>query len=1472
MFFFYLLPAALLHIPFVQQKISHIASVQLKEKLGTEVNIGSVEFELLNKIVLKNIFLEDQSGDTLFHAQRLSAGFEFLPLFKGKLIFASAQLFTFQLNLNKVDDDSPLNLQFVIDAFASKDTIKKTPNINLNIQTLNIRRGNITYHVKSEPETSGRFNAKHLDIANFSAKIHLYKLTNDSINASISNWMMKEKSGLEIKRLLLDIEGTDKKVKMDNFELWLPGSHFQLKNAIAMLPEEKTPDSYILNTLFFLDIAQSEFSPKDFSALAPDFVHFKDKLTLKGHIEGSYNDIHISDFIMFDANRLYLQANLNISDLSSPGLVRLNGNVKRFFISSEGISRMANNFSAQRITFPEQIQKLGNIDFTGKISGYIRDLKAFGNFSSGCGDLHLNVNLGTNKQNVFFLKGAIETSEFDIHPLFGEKNPYGKIAFKIELDAKHDTSKKLAGLINADVKSFEFNNHTYQNMQFKGDFTSKDFKGHIDIDDLYGKIVADGFFKVDNKKIDFDFLARVSDLKLDKLNLTNKYKDSKLSFVTIADITGTSIDNLLGYITLKDFDFQVPGDSFTLDSLIVHSSGFEGDRLLTVQSDIINGDLSGNFNYSNILPVILQTMYRYMPEIIPVPQKLPPTGNNFQLNLTVENTEKLSKIFALPVTIYQKSSLNSKYNQDTGQLDVDVSLPRYNIGGTKMEQTSLSFRSLEEKARLNINGIRYGKFDVKTDFNMDLSVKDNLLESLFQWKNREKALYEGKIAASTLFSKSEQNSPLVEIDLHPSYLTFNDTIWTVSPTKIMIDEKIKVNLLEVKSFDQFVKINGVVSKDTTDNLFLDLNKVNLSYIFDALTIANLDLGGIATGKAIINDVYHTQKLTANLFVERFSFNNAPLGDLRLSASWDPEKQGISMIGNVFKNDTSGVGVNGMIYPVKKELSFYFDARNANGSFLRKYLDKVAPGFSGDISGKLHLHGEFKDVTVEGNAFVKNGKFGIDFLNTYYTFSDSVYLTDEQISIKNTILHDKFGRKAIANGALKHKFFDTFNFSINVNADNFLVYNASERHNPSFYGTAFGTGNVSLFGTENDININVSLRTNDKTKIALNFMNPSDVIDFDFIQFETKTDTLKTKRIIEPDKNKVENTTKSNVKLNLVLDATPDALVEFYVDPISGDKIKAWGKGKMQIQYGTNIEPKIYGNYMLDRGTYHFSLQQVIFKDFRIEEGSSISFSGDPYEANLDINAIYSLQANPGDLDNSFNVDPQTPMSTVMVNCLLNIAGELQHPTIKFDLKLPHSSSELERQVKSIISTEEMMNRQIIFLLALGRFYTQESSTPGQSGDFANVASSTLSAQLTSLLGDLSNNLQIGTNIRTNNYEEYTDTEVKLLLSSQLLNNRLLINGNLGYKDNPTEQRSFVGDFDLEYKLTKNGDIRLKAYNHYNDKYYYVKSALTTQGVGIMFRRDFDDLYDLMKIKKKVNEEPGTQTGVSTEYDNMIRFR
>ena len=313
--------------------------------------------------------------------------------------------------------------------------------------------------------------------------------------------------------------------------------------------------------------------------------------------------------------------------------------------------------------------------------------------------------------------------------------------------------------------------------------------------------------------------------------------------------------------------------------------------------------------------------------------------------------------------------------------------------------------------------------------------------------------------------------------------------------------------------------------------------------------------------------------------------------------------------------------------------------------------------------------------------------------------------------------------------------------------------------------------------------------------------------------------------------------------------TPDTRLTLVMDPAAGDKITATGSGAMNMTYNSDSNDiRMYGKYTLQEGVYNFSLQDLILKDFIIKPGSSISFNGDPMNGMLDIRAAYRVNTSLTELDKSFATDRDLNRTNVPVDAMLIVTGEMTEPDITFDLELPTLNDEVTQKVRSIISSEDMMNRQIIYLLALNRFYPSEyMGNSASGGEWASVASSTLSSQLTNMLGQLTDKVNIVPSVRSDK-GDFSDVEVDLALSSRLLNNRLLINGNFGYRDRNNSSTTFIGDFDIEYLLHRNGNLRLKAYNHFNDQNYYLKSALTTQGIGIIYRKDFNRLFHRRKRK------------------------
>lgn len=1461
---FYAMPALLLRIPYIQQKVATVVTTELSDRLGVPVNIGKVNIKWINRLVLEDLYLADQQGETLFDANHVSASFEILPLLKGKIVFSTVRLFGFSVNLNKKTPDDKLNLQFVLDAFANKDTVKKESNIDLRFNSILIRRGNFRYDIQNAAYTPGKFNLKHVSIKNLSATISMKAFNKDSLNANIKKMSFDEVSGFSLNKLSVNIIGNKDSAAINNFEIKLPGTDLKINRANINLAKVTSAKELLDDSPITLNIAPSQICMKDFSPFIPAFHNFAETIELSAEASGYVNNINLKQLTLKYSDKMLFVGKMELKGISHPEEAYIFGQINKMYITTDGITGLATNFSEHPIKLPEPIIKLGTINFTGEISGFFDNLVAFGKFSSSVGSLQTDLIFGKNKEKgiAAYLKGHISASGLQLNELFDENNPYGTAKFNISLDMNRPQNGPFSGNIQANIDEFDYNGYKYEDIRLSGNFQKNSFDGMLQVNDPNGLLYAKGLFKHEGKNSVFNFTSQLKNFRPDSLRLTDKYENPEISLSLNADFRGNNIDNLEGSICIDSLSFKTVPDSFFLKKFQVEATGHSLDRHLSITSDVVNGEVTGAYSFTTLVPSLMNTLKGYVPALVNVTQKKQKfMENNFSLLLTIENTEAISNTLKLPFTMLNQGRITGHYNNQYNRFRFEAYLPKFNIGKSMFESGHLTCDNPADKANLQLKATNYNTKGLRNYLELKMDAENNRINTLISWANNKARLFKADLSASTIFTEEiTEKGPSklrTDITLNESPIVLNDTAWNVAPSSITIaDGRIGIHNFSVSHNQEYLHMDGNISKEPTDTLLLDLKQIELSYIFDILNIPVLQFAGKATGTFNITDLYGSRMLNTDLEVQNFSFNQVPLGRLNLFSEWDDAQQGILMLGSIYKNDSIWTDVSGYVYPVGKNagLSLFFGANDLNIAFLQPFVGKIAKNMQGRGYGNIHLHGPFSKLNVEGDAFVQDGGLGIEYLNTYYTFSDSLHLTPGSIIGRNVTVHDKFGNPAKVNLTINHKHFKDLNFNVEIQTNNMLVFDATQKLNRQIFGTVFGTGTASIKGNGQVVNFDINMRSDPKTSITLDFMNNSSAADYDFITFVNKKeleqqtmltggDSIK-KTLLTPKEDEG-----AELRMNFLLDITPDANIDLIMDPIGGDKISGNCSGSLQVQYGTKTDLRMYGNIGIVNGNYNFSLQQLIHKDFKIRDGSTINFRGDPFDATMNVNAIYNLTANIQDLDANFATE--SARRNIPVNCVLNLDGMLRSPNISFDLELPGSNEELERQVKSIVDTEDMMTRQIIYLLVLNKFYTPEyTNNPYASrNEFSAVASSALSSQISSLMNSFTDKVQLGTNIRTSQ-DGIEDTEVEMLLSSQLLDNRLLFNGNFGYKNNATQKNAFIGEFDLEYKLNNSGDIRLKAYNHANDMYMYVQKALTTQGVGIMYKKDFTRFSDIFRKKKK----------------------
>lgn len=1475
----------ILSIPSAQNQIKTTAEKRLTELIEMKVKIGGINIAPFSRISLKHVIVSDSLNDTVLTIEKLGASINISDLFlKNKIVLNYAELIGLDANISRENRDSELNIQPLINAF-SKNNSDKASNFNLRINTIVIRKSSVAYNVYSEPYDSN-FSPDHISISDLRADIRIPIISNDIIDIKLKRLAFFEQSGLNITDLNVNFYSGPDSINIKNLNLAFPNSNIsfsdvKLDYGLKQLQEEIWKDRISVR---FLE--SSHIFLPDFAFLLPFLGKIPFTFELNGGFDGNLQSININNFNIstnqgsyFNTSGFLEKSSKHNGSFDIIDLPKIELNVNK-----EELEAFIEKTSLQDIN-PLLKKLIGNLQYlnlTGSINILSNKTFLYSKLLCNAGEININSEFSENiikHINQFTNETTISVNNFNFKEISnnigGIYNKIGSIDANIYANLIYNDYLK--GDIIANIEKINFNNCDFSNIS--GNFTFKDDLYNLQIEssnpglDLI--LNADVLLAQNNIRIDANSFINDFDYTL---ATQNRNKPESLSADINIALQGDSYEDLTGIVDIKDFTLSQSEQSFLFNEIKVKNISIQSERdsmekIISLNSDIIDGTLKGKYKISSLIGNAQNLISSLVPAIENRKSTFIPNINQNSdsavLNLTLKTTSPLGDSYKLPLGIVYPINIKGYINSDNKDLKLSLIAPYIQQKGKLLENTEVSLDISDDNHNLK------GYFHLNTFYptkkgimslNFNSYTINNNIDSHLSWKVDRERDFHGDLDISTYLSKSANSENTdFKIKINPSEIVFNDTVWSVSPGTIIKNNKIiAVDNLRIGRDNQYISFNGNISDSQDDKLNILLRKVNLGYIFETLDIETAMFGGIASGDFIASQLLSETPIfyTSGLDVERLSYNNSLMGDTHVLSKWEPNRKAINIDAIIQQPNGLSSKVKGDILPFSDSLDFQFDADKIEIGFMLPYMQAFTSEVSGFASGKARLWGNFKYIDMVGTIYAEDVKLKLDFTNTSYIATDTIYLSPGHIALDNITLRDTEGKTALLNGYIDHEFFKKPKFEFNItNANDLLVYNIAENLDTRWFGKIYANGSATVTGLPGIVNIGVNMSTAPQSTFTFVLSDAEEAYEYNFITFrdreQSKKDSLnsknKTPDIIKELKGKInkseEQGSGSVYNMNIAVDVNPSALVNIIMDPIAGDRIKAYGNGNIRMTYDSSNEDfKMFGAYTLTRGNYNFTLQDIIIKDFTIRDGSTITFHGDPYAASLDIEAIYSVNANLSDLDESFLQDKELNRTNVPVHALLKVSGDIRQPDISFDLEFPTLTQDTYRKVRSIVSTEEMMNRQIIYLLALSRFYTPDYMTTTKGNELVSVASSTISSQLSNILGQLSENWSISPNFRSDK-GDFSDVEVDLALSSSLLNNRLLLNGNFGYRDKTLNNNTFIGDFDIEYLLNRTGSIRLKAYNRYNDRNYYLKSALTTQGAGIVFKKDFDNIFSFLKRNK-----------------------
>lgn len=1462
--------------------MSVFVAEELSDLLNTRVTIGRINIGLLNRIIIDDVLLDDQDEQEMLKVTRLSAKFDIMPFFKGKISISSVQLFGFNINLQKKTPDSPPNFKFVLDAFASNDTVKKDNSLDLRINSILIRRGRMAYHVLSEEETPGKFNAKHIHLQNIIANISLKALSKDSINLGIKRLSLDEKvSGFSLKKMSLKLVANSRQTSIDNFAIELPETSLKLDTIHLIYDSLKAFDRFTEQVRFSFRTLPSQITLKDISPFLPALSHFKEPISLDMEVKGTVNQLTCSHLEITADNRQFrLKGDVALQDLSHPQDAYVFGTLSELTATTRGVGFLVRNLSHDYNGVPPVLERLGNVSFRGEVSGYFTDIVTYGQLHTDLGGVNMDLKLSSDKsKGLFAYSGAVKTTDYKLGKLLANEQ-LGEITFNLDVHGRHVTDRLPVVELKGLIASVDYSRYRYENITLDGEYKQGGFNGKVALDDPNGSIYLNGDVNVSSRIPTFNFQAIINKLRPHDLNLTSKYPDTEFSLKLRANFTGGSVDEMIGEINVDSLEFMSPEKQYFMNNMNIRASKQNYENQLRLTSEFLTASVEGKFQYHTLPASILNIMRKYVPSLILPPKKPIETHNNFQFDIHIYNTDILSTIFDIPLTVYTHSTLKGYFNDPLQRLRVEGYFPRLQYKNNFIESGMILCENPSDHIRARVRLTNLKKKGA-VNLSLDAQAKDDNISTTLNWGNSAAVTYSGQLAAVAKFLRTEGEKPLLKamVEVKPTDIILNDTLWQIHPSQVVVDSgKVDVNNFYFSHQDRYVRINGCLSDNPQDSVKVDLKDINMGYVFDIASISDdVNFEGDATGTAYASGVFKKPVMNTRLFIKNFSLNQGRLGDLNIYGEWDNENRGIRLDASIKDISTTPSRVTGIIHPLKPEsgLDLNIEANELNLKFLEHYMKSIANDIKGRATGKVHFYGKFKGLNLDG-AVMTDASMNFDILNTHFAIKDTILLVPTGLTFNNIHISDMEGHSGRMNGYLHFQHFKNLNYRFEIQANNMLVMNTKESTDMPFYGTVYGTGNALLTGNAiQGLDVNVAMTTNRNSIFTYINGSVASATSNQFIKFVDKTprrtiqdsiQIISYYEQLQQKRQEAEEEQKTDIRLNILVDATPDATMKIIMDPVAGDYISGKGTGNIRTEFYNKGDVKMFGSYQINQGVYKFSLQEVIRKDFVIKNGSTITFNGAPLDANLDIQASYTVNsASLNDLipEESSSIIQQP---NVKVNCIMNLSGILVRPTIKLGIELPNERDEVQTLVRNYISTEEQMNMQILYLLGIGKFYTEDARNNQNSNVMSSVLSSTLSGQLNNALSQVfeTNNWNIGTNLSTGD-KGWTDMEVEGILSGQLLNNRLLINGNFGYRDNPMANTNFVGDFEAEWLINRSGDIRLKAYNETNDR-YYTKTNLTTQGVGIMYKKDFNKWSDLffwnkwkLRNKRKQEEKSKQQT-------------
>ncbi|MCS6982379.1 MAG: translocation/assembly module TamB [Flavobacteriales bacterium] len=1475
-FLIFLLFAFFLRFSWVQTWIAQRLAHWFTARYGFVVKIDRVDIGLVSGVKLEGLVFLDHHQDTLLTARSLQITLADVRPWRGVLRLGKATVSDGFIQLRRYAGEDKLNIEEVIDRVAPQDTVPDTlppKPFYFSIEKVHLQSFGFRMRDASQAPLKTAFQPGEIRADIGSAVFRNFRVSGDSILAHVVHLEAQERCGLGIDSLACDFGICSTALFFDNLHL-KTSAGTQLEGRVRMLYKDYSKFSEFLDSVRW-DVAlrPSRILPKDLAFFAPLPGRFTMPVGLTALVQGPVSALRIRNLSLLLPAHTLVEGSLDTKGLPDLENLFVRANVRRIQTDFEELPEFLGPLFG--VELPSWISGLGLTEVQGQFEGQLHNFKFEGSVASGWGNLGVQLRwLSPPDFSRAEYAASLQLEKFNLSPLPGA-GFLGPQTGHIELQGSGLTLETFQARITGSWNVFTLLGYPYQNLQVNGQWRSRKFEGKVKMNDPHVMLRFQGTLDVSRTVPAFDCEAWVGGAHLDKLGLISEPLEIE-ELALRATASGVNPDNFLGELLITPLRLCNRGRVYEYATIQLQAdTAADGKRHFRLSSAQADADFQGYFRFVNLAHTAMRQLNTYVPSLkLPADTSLVRKDQVVDFSLHLKEPDLIVGHLAPEWHLEPGAKVQGRFDGRRSMFLTDVIVPGFATPSLKAQHLKLRLSSNYRNFYVEASAGKFYPLDSLFFFGISatVSAENDSLEFSLGWLGDSEGLSSGLLQAGSSLSRPGQYT----LHFQDSRIVFAGETWKLREGAVVRYDSsglfFNEHFLFTSPLEANIGLQGKAGYSQKNVLRILINDFPLDYVNRLAGLSKkVQWDGYISGYAGVFSALKNPHAEADLLIGQIRLNNREIGDLYFKSNYNPEEEEIILdayLENRRDRLLSLMGGKVVLRPGKEWLNAPIIVEKLPLAVLEIFTAPDFQQWEGYLTGFIQIKGTFSAPELEGRLRAEHAAGYIPAIGGRYTFSfpseSYINLSPRIITLPVITLTDLAGHRAFLSGEITHNRFSNmrFNISLDSKGQDFIFFNPTRRESPQLYGTALAKGKIFLRGSPEDVKIIAAIESSRGTRLFISLEEGTLVASEN--TYVTFTSTRSTSHL-DQDKKRGKDTTGVTSSLTLIIEAevTPEAEINLVFNEATHDVLTASGSGNLRVELTPAGDIFIFGDYEVVKGKYRFSLQNLVSKELQLKPGGVITFSGDPTEARINATAYYATRASPAPLLSASSVDEAhlaSARNRVPVEVLVHLKGPIREPQVAFDVEFPTVSENTRASYQAVLNTADEKNKQAFSLLVLNQFLspgTMGSSISG-GGALGSNSLEVISNQLSNLVSKFSDDLDVGVRYRQGSKTGSGSDEVEVALSTRLLDDRLIIDGNFGFATHNrntsassanAQNSGSIIDINIEYLLTRQGNLRLRAFNRSN--YANLFSPFPyTQGAGLGFQTQFSRWESLLPRKRK----------------------